>query len=49
LQASNEDSFEPLARFAEEWNGRAVGSYTYDKGKTFLDGTTPEPSASHSP
>ena len=47
--ASNEDSFEPLAQFADDLKSRAVSSYAYDKGMAFMEGITPEPSASHSP
>ena len=36
--ASNEDSFEPLAKFADELKNHAVSSFTHAKGKAFLDG-----------
>ena len=39
--AGNEDSFEPLAQFAEELKSRAVSSFAYDKGKAFMDGIAP--------
>jgi hypothetical protein len=39
--AGNEDSFEPLAQFAEELKGRAVSPYAYEKGKAFMDGIAP--------
>jgi hypothetical protein len=41
--------FEPLAQFARELKSRAASSNAYDKVKAFMEGITPEPSASHSP
>ena len=39
--ASNEDSFEPLALFAEELKSHALSSFAYNKGKAFMDGIAP--------
>jgi hypothetical protein len=40
--AKNEDSFEPLAKFADELKIDALSSHTQAKGKAFLDSITPE-------
>ncbi len=41
LLASNEDSFEPLAKFADELKSHALSSFAYNKGKAFMDGIAP--------
>ncbi len=39
--ASNEDSFEPLTKFKDELKVHALSSFTYAKGKAFMDGIAP--------
>ncbi len=39
--ASSDDSFEPLAKFAEELRTRAVSAFTKEKGEAFMNGIMP--------
>jgi hypothetical protein len=39
--ASNEDSFDPIAQFAEELKSHAASSYTHNKGEAFMKGIAP--------
>jgi hypothetical protein len=40
--SSNEDSFEPMAQFAAQLQTHALSSFSYDKGKAFMDGIAPD-------
>ena len=42
--AANEDSFEPLASFADELKTHALSSFTYGKGKALMDSIVGEES-----
>jgi hypothetical protein len=39
--ASNDDSFEPLAQYAEELKSHALSSFAYNRSKAFMDGIVP--------